>query len=591
MDLLEKKQNKEKEAKRRKREKYDYEDDSTDDDDDDDNSDVVSEDDDESDNGLSDMNDDEQSTTETDFDYDEDEIIRNVLKRNSSIICLEYKRLKFLDVMNYCGQSISLDKYLKTYKVGAVKQVFPYEFFDSLEKLNYEFLPSKDEFYSRLKQKHITDEDYNQCLELWRTENMQSMRDFLINYNISDVKPFLEAVNKQFEFYEETFKIDLFKDAYSLPGVSILVMFKFIPRTLIMPQIYANDRDLYREWKKNLFGGLSIILHRHHAKDETFIKNNLTKPCKKILGLDATNCYGYTFQKNFPTGLYCRYFASEGFKRRKVCPFGFKAVEWLTYLMKKENLFIQHKFNGGEVKFDGFYVDGFCAEQQRIFEFLGCLYHGCKKCRSKRVDSSKKPLTRNPINNKTLDDLYDETQIRIRWLQSKGYDVTVMWECQWDQKKRDNADPLQKYAVEEFFNKKIHPLTLTDNNTIIKMVLNDQIFGICRVNIATPKYLKKYFAEFPPIFKQTSVTLHDVGKYMKEAAMQAGQKSDMKRKSLILSYFGINVWLITPFLKWYIKKGLKVDIHEVVTFTPKKCFKEYIDLVTEKRRLLMKIRH
>ena len=253
--------------------------------------------------------------------------------------------------------------------------------------------------------------------------------------------------------------------------------------------------------------------------------------------------------------------------------------------MKKENLFIQHKFNGGEVKFDGFYVDGFCAEQQRIFEFLGCLYHGCKKCRSKRIDSSKKPLTRNPINNKTLDDLYDETQIRIRWLQSKGYDVTVMWECQWDQKKRDNADPLQKYAVEEFFNKKIHPLTLTDNNTIIKMVLNDQIFGICRVNITTPKYLKKYFAEFPPIFKQTSVTLHDVGKYMKEAAMQAGQKSDMKRKSLILSYFGINVWLITPFLKWYIKKGLKVDIHEVVTFTPKKCFKEYIDLVTEKRRL------
>ena len=518
-------------------------------------------------------------------DVNEDEIVSNVLKRNSSIICLDYKRLRFLDVINYCGQKISLDKYLRTYKIGAIKQVFPYEFFDSLEKLNDTKLPSKDEFYSRLKQTHITDEDYNLCQERWENKKMKSMRDFLIDYNVSDVKPFLEAVNKQFAFYEETFKIDLFKDAYSLPGVSMLVMFKFIPKTLNMPQIYSNDKDLYKEWKHSLFGGLSIILHRRHIKDETFIRNNSAKPCKKILGLDATNCYGFAFEKDFPTGLYCRYFASEGFKRRKVLPFGFLATEWMCYLMKKENIFIQHKFNGGEVKFDGVFVDGFCAEKRRIFEFLGCLHHGCKKCRHKRKDSNKKPLTRSPISKKSLDELFEETENRLKWLRNKGYDVTAIWECEWVQEKRDNAESLQKYAIEEFFYKANHPLSLNNKESVIKKILKEEIFGVCRVTITTPDYLKEYFAEFPPIFKSATITLDDVGSYMKEAALRSGQSIGMKRKSLILSYYGVNIWLITPLIKWYVKKGLRVDIHEVVTFTPKKCFKDYINLVTEKRRL------
>ena len=40
---------------------------------------------------------------------------------------------------------------------------YPYEFMSDLEKLNENLLPEKEEFYSNLNMKDITDSDYNQA--------------------------------------------------------------------------------------------------------------------------------------------------------------------------------------------------------------------------------------------------------------------------------------------------------------------------------------------------------------------------------------------------------------------------------------------
>jgi hypothetical protein len=40
------------------------------------------------------------------------------------------------------------------------KGIFPYEFFDSLEKFNETQLPPKEAFYSNLNEESITDEEY-----------------------------------------------------------------------------------------------------------------------------------------------------------------------------------------------------------------------------------------------------------------------------------------------------------------------------------------------------------------------------------------------------------------------------------------------
>ena len=54
---------------------------------------------------------------------------------------------------------------------------------------------------------------------------------------------------------------------------------------------------------------------------------------------------------------------------------------------------ILHALNGGEQRINGHYVDGYDPERRVIYEFMGCLWHGCKKCYL--------PETINPVTTTT----------------------------------------------------------------------------------------------------------------------------------------------------------------------------------------------
>jgi hypothetical protein len=78
-----------------------------------------------------------------------------------------------------------------------------------------------------MKNKNISDEEYNICINLnaWKDNNMKTFKDFLEWYNILDVLPFIEAVEKMKTFYKAK-KLDLFKDGVSLPGVVLKYLMK-----------------------------------------------------------------------------------------------------------------------------------------------------------------------------------------------------------------------------------------------------------------------------------------------------------------------------------------------------------------------------
>ena len=52
------------------------------------------------------------------------------------------------------------------------------------------------------------------------------------------------------------------------------------------------------------------------------------------------------------------------------------AVKWLSYISEKEDLCIQHVRNGGEKRFQGYSLDGYCEETHTAYEFQGCFWHG-----------------------------------------------------------------------------------------------------------------------------------------------------------------------------------------------------------------------
>src|SRR5579863_7175315 len=87
----------------------------------------------------------------------------------------------------------------------------------------------------------------------------------------------------------------------------------------------------------------------------------------------------------------------------------------------------------------------------------------------------------------------------------------------------------------------------------------------------------------PPIFKNSEVTIDDIGEHMKEFTLSQGI-STKPRRCLIGSMFGEKVLLGTPLLKWYIEKGLTVKkIYQIAQYKPNNCFKEFGDSVSDAR--------
>ena len=121
-----------------------------------------------------------------------------------------------------------------------------------------------------------------------------------------------------------------------------------------------------------------------------------------------------------------------------------KALQWL-YLKEHEIPKqgasadrIRHIRNGGEQTVrtytNIYFVDGYDALTSTVYEFHGCLYHGCPSCYPNR--QAKHYAT----PDRTTEELYQATlQKRMDMLRA-GYKVVEMWECQWQKLVDTNAE-------------------------------------------------------------------------------------------------------------------------------------------------------
>ena len=72
------------------------------------------------------------------------------------------------------------------------------------------------------------------------------------------------------------------------------------------------------------------------------------------------------------------------------------------------------------------YVDGFDPVTQTVYEFHGCVWHGCPRCHPNRRLVPKVHLDRS------MEEVYDATCAKTSLLRSMGFTVVEMWECFWD---------------------------------------------------------------------------------------------------------------------------------------------------------------
>ena len=98
----------------------------------------------------------------------------DVLKKGSQYFNISLEKIIFKDILNF-SSPCSLDKYLKQWYDGDVgKSIFPYQAFDSIEKIrSCKQFPAYEKFYSDLKQKNVDLQEYEAAkMEFNRRRNL-----------------------------------------------------------------------------------------------------------------------------------------------------------------------------------------------------------------------------------------------------------------------------------------------------------------------------------------------------------------------------------------------------------------------------------
>ncbi len=123
------------------------------------------------------------------------------------------------------------------------------------------------------------------------------------------------------------------------------------------------------------------------------------------------------------------------------------SIEWLEYLVEKSQttgkpIHIRHALNGGELRIPAtrYRVDGYCSESNTVYEFNGCLWHGCPTCFEK-----DKRRMRHPRTAQSMEELYALTVEKRTLLRQMGYKYVSIWEHEF--LKQKTSDPeLQSFV-------------------------------------------------------------------------------------------------------------------------------------------------
>ena len=177
------------------------------------------------------------------------------------------------------------------------KGVFPYDYVSSLKKLDEKQLPPKEEFYSKLNDEYISDEDYQHALNVFYKFNCKSIRDYHDLYLKSDVL----LLSDVFENFRKTclkhYKLDP-AHYYTSPGLAWDACLKETKQQLEL----LTDYDMLMMVEKGIRGGISHISKRYAEANNKYMKDyNPDKESVYIQYLDANNLYGWAMSQPLPT--------------------------------------------------------------------------------------------------------------------------------------------------------------------------------------------------------------------------------------------------------------------------------------------------
>ena len=223
-------------------------------------------------------------------------------KHKNSITCGDCKNCKAVDEdcinPNY-DQLKYTSEIFKNKKLDlmARKGVYPYDYMDSFDKFNSQ-LPSKEDFYSILNDKHIKDKEYEHVKNVWNTFNLKNMGEYHDLYLKSDILLLVDVFENFRKTCLEYYKLDPCH-YFTSPGLSWDAMLKMTDIKLEL----MTDIDMFQFIEKGMRGGISYIANKYGKANNKYMKDyKENKPSKYIMYLDANNLYGWAMSQYLPTG-------------------------------------------------------------------------------------------------------------------------------------------------------------------------------------------------------------------------------------------------------------------------------------------------
>ena len=246
--------------------------------------------------------------------------VKCVANNMEKYITISVDGLRFIDSLNFLQGS--LDSLVKATPKEALKitstlsngsdllykkRIYPYEYMDSFEKFSETSLPKKEDFYSKLNDENITEDEYAHAKTVWETFDCKTLGDYHDLYVKTDVALLADVFENFRKLCLQQYGLDP-AHYFTSPGLSWDALLK---KTGVELELLT-DHEMHMFVERGIRGGISMVSKRYAKANNPLVSDyDESKANSYIMYLDANNLYGWAMSKPLP---------KSGFKWKSVMP-------------------------------------------------------------------------------------------------------------------------------------------------------------------------------------------------------------------------------------------------------------------------------
>ena len=173
--------------------------------------------------------------------------------------------------------------------------------------------------------------------------------------------------------------------------------------------------DFYKEFRAYCESDVDILLRGMKSYRELFLKIANVDPLQYItIASVVLDIFRELFLRVGDIAVVRDVSTHENFTR--------ESIGWLDWIAEREDIEIQHALSGGIQNEEVAGFDGFCESTNTVYEYQGCVWHGCSTCYY--------PETVNPFNQVKMGELRKNTMHANKEIQNLGYKLVTVRECE-----------------------------------------------------------------------------------------------------------------------------------------------------------------